>query len=93
MLGRNNFFLISGPEIKMLAGNGNWDKFQMYQAFQKEGLLDECSSFISENESILTKDIMKNQKPNKDVAKPVDDLIDSYFIAKWLEINLSTLLS
>lgn len=73
----NNIFVFSPKHAKKLAGNGNADKEYMIKAFVENKLNDS-----------LIKDtyLYKYCSENLDISniKPVDDLIDSYFILNCL---------
>lgn len=68
--------LVSGPEIKKLAGKGSFDKFDMFKSF----IVDSPDKLSAELSSNMDYYVMGGKK--KTIRKPVDDIIDSYFIAK-----------
>jgi hypothetical protein len=96
----NNFHVVSAPEVKMLAGKGNFLKYDMYKAFKNNVLGDvdltktELYRYVQrKKESDLTKERKKKDKDGKpiyDMIKPLDDLFDSYFICRWLDLKLNS---
>lgn len=82
-----NIKIFSPSEIKKLAGKGNADKLFMYDAFINNSLNDdnlkksEFWQWVKDNEAKVIK-LKKNDK--KEINKPLDDIIDSYFILKKL---------
>lgn len=77
----NVFPIVFSPKTlkKNFSGNGNADKIMMYKSFKKNVLGDD----------ILIKDplyvLLENTNFEKDLPKPLDDLIDSYAVMKTLE--------
>lgn len=65
---------IAPTTIKKFAGKGNMNKFQLFEAFQKNSVED----------PILAKsplyNIVKGLEIGKKIPKPLDDLIDAYFL-------------
>jgi hypothetical protein len=76
----NNITIVTAPEIKMLAGNGNFTKQKMLESFVNENLEHKLYNLCSNNMSSF-------MKGSKDVIKPLDDIIDSYFLVKWFLNN------
>lgn len=76
--GEANIFLTTAPQIKMMAGKGNYTKQEMLDAFrlEKTGKINTFHKgcFLYGHEL---------KKGSKDLVKPVDDLIDSYYAVKW----------
>lgn len=78
---RLNISIFSPSEVKKLAGKGNANKNDMYGYFLKskdeELLNSRFFKWVVENSSILL---------NKDgsIKKPIDDLVDAYYICKKL---------
>lgn len=72
----NNIFVFSPKHAKKLAGNGNADKIYMINAFVENKLKD----------SLIEKTDLFKYCSSLDMKnlKPVDDLIDSYFILNCL---------
>lgn len=66
---------IPPSNVKKLAGKGNYNKFQMLDSFKNNCLNDE---FL--NNSDFHNYVLKKEITTKTVPKPIDDLIDSYFI-------------
>ena len=103
----NNWHLVSGPGVKMFAGKGNYDKYQMtlaYLANKEDKVLTSSSlfAFINENfrETYTVKSRIKTRKIKKvktrvteevkEMLTPIDDLVDSYWVARWTE-NINSL--
>lgn len=77
--GINNFYIFQPTKVKKLAGKGNCNKNYMFNAFKNNFLEDS-----NLNNSLLWK-WCQDKEFVKDVPKPLDDLVDSYFILKLLE--------
>lgn len=64
--------------IKKYAGKGNMNKFQLFEAFQKN---------VNED-PILAKsplyNVVKNLEVGKKIPKPLDDLVDAYFLVAFI---------
>jgi hypothetical protein len=85
----SNMFLITAPEVKMELGNGNYDKYDMLEAFIDNRLRDDFSNDKFQNlmcakKRIFHKSVNKKDKKNQEVITPISDIIDSYFIASWI---------
>lgn len=74
--GKDSIMVIAPKSAKKFAGKGNADKNYMIQSFQNNVLKN---NIIVENE--LYK-YVNSEKFDKDHIKPIDDLIDSYFICE-----------
>lgn len=77
----DQFHVISPPEVKMLAGNGNYKKYQMLEKFVEEDCDDDFFNFVCKNKGLILKQTSKDPVP----VKPFDDIIDSYWICKALK--------
>jgi len=84
MINLENFYIVTAPTIKKFAGKGDYDKYDMFQAFLKEDIDDEFQKALKKNEDKFFKPRIKKGKPFNDMIAPVPDIIDSYFICKWL---------
>jgi Holliday junction resolvasome RuvABC endonuclease subunit len=72
--------IISPSELKkFFTGKGNAGKVQMLRAFEKETLDHDLSIYVKDNDLI---------KGEKDVVKPIDDLVDAFAIQKYLKENM-----
>lgn len=64
--------------IKKYAGKGNMNKFQLFEAFQRN---------VNED-PILAKsplyNVVKNLEVGKKIPKPLDDLVDAYFLVAFI---------
>ena len=69
-------WIFSPSAIKKFAGKGNAKKSDMLDYFLAEPPKHKFSQFVAENKEMLVN--------STDVKKPVDDIIDSYFICKYL---------
>lgn len=80
-LGRNtdNFFVFSPTAIKKFAGKGNFKKIDMFDAIIKE------SDFDSEFINILRNNREMCVTPKGIVKKPIEDMIDSVWVARFLK--------
>lgn len=84
----NNFFITPGPHIKILAGKGNFDKYQMLNSFKDNDSKDEVIEnddfrlFVRQNYEIVHKTLKNNKK---EVLTPISDIIDAYFLSLHLE--------
>jgi hypothetical protein len=72
--GISNLSIYQPSHVKKLAGKGNANKFYMIKAFQDNVLNDK-----NLKRSLFWKWI-KDKDFSKDIPKPVDDIIDAYFI-------------
>lgn len=92
LLTNANLHIFAPTEIKKLAGKGNANKLYMYEAFLKNQLNDphleqsEFYQWIKNNENRVIK-IKKNG--DKEIVKPFDDVIDSYWILQKLKSELN----
>lgn len=69
---------VAPTTIKKFAGKGNMNKFQLWEAFKANVNKDEAlerSEFWN---------FCKDQSWEKKIPKPVDDLVDAYFLAAFL---------
>jgi hypothetical protein len=77
--GASNIYIMQPSHVKKLAGKGNANKHFMVKAFQDDVL----------NDNDLRKTKLWNWTKDKDfsekIPKPVDDLIDSYFILNTID--------
>ena len=64
--------------IKKFAGKGNMNKLQLFEAFQKNSVEDQILA-----QSPLYK-VVKNLEIGKKIPKPLDDLIDAYFLVAYV---------
>lgn len=80
-----NFFIATAPTIKKFAGSGSYDKYDMFQAFLKENLDNNFQKALLKNEKKFYIPRIKRGKPFNEMIAPVSDIIDSYFICKWVE--------
>lgn len=82
----DNMSVIPGPIIKKFAGNGNFEKFDMMQAYQELNLKsDPFYDYIKSN-FINLYDVKvkgKGSKTEHIVKAPISDLIDAYWIQKY----------
>lgn len=74
--GADNLFVFSPTEAKKLAGKGNYSKEQMVSAFAENVLDDEILTVHPFHRYVVE---------NGFAGKPIDDLVDSYFLLKLLE--------
>lgn len=74
--GADNLFVFSPTEAKKLAGKGNYSKEQMVEAFARNVLND---VILAEHQ--LHRYVVENGFK----GKPIDDIIDSYFLLKCLD--------
>jgi len=82
-----NFFVVTAPTIKKFAGKGDFDKYQMFQAFLQEDFKgnNKFQNALKKDEEKFFKPRIKKGKLFNDMIAPVPDIIDSYYIAKWLK--------
>lgn len=85
-----NFFVVTAPSIKKFAGSGSYDKYDMFQAFLKENIDNNFQKALIKNEDKFYVKRIKKGKPFNDMIAPVPDIIDSYFIAKWLKLEVES---
>jgi len=86
-----NIFLVTGPQIKMLAGKGNFDKYDMLKAFintdDDSAKNTKFYKFVKDNVDKLITPKIKNGKEIFEVLTPIDDIIDSFWINKYFQVN------
>jgi hypothetical protein len=77
--GAKNIYIVQPSHVKKLAGKGNANKHFMAKAFQDDVLIDPN----------LRKTKLWNWSKEKDfsekIPKPIDDMIDSYFIVNTIK--------
>lgn len=73
--GADNLFVFSPTEAKKLAGKGNYGKEQMVEAFGKNVLGDDILAAHPFHQYVVEYGFK---------GKPIDDLVDSYFLLKLL---------
>lgn len=87
VIGYKNFHIFSPSEIKKYAGKGNANKIMMMNYWFNNSLNDKT---LTSNP--LYKWCMDNKEmiiDNKDnIRKPLDDLIDAYFISSFLKYTI-----
>lgn len=82
-----NIKIFSPKQVKKLSGNGNANKLDMYEAFIDNKLGDESLknsqfwNWVVNNQDL----VIKQTKKSKEINKPLDDIIDSYFILQKLK--------
>lgn len=74
-----NIYIVQPSHVKKLAGKGNANKHFMAKAFQDNVLND------PELEKTKLWNWVKDKDFSEKIPKPVDDMIDSYFIMKTLD--------
>lgn len=79
-----NFYLASSSEIKKVAGSGNYNKYDMYQAFLQETTNSSMLEFLRSTPTTLS---IKNSQV---VLSPVNDIIDSYYAVRYLLSKIET---
>ena len=95
LVSMDKFFIVPGPTIKMWVGSGAYEKSEMFESFindvKNDNLInDPFNQVLRSNPSIYwhtqkRKGRDKQMHDIKQVYSPVNDLIDAYFIALWLE--------
>lgn len=90
----DDIYVTPGPGIKMFAGKGNYQKYDMLTAYNDSNVKivnDEFVSFVRNNMNIICKDKVtgKGSIIEKIVIAPISDIIDSWWIAKYLQNELS----
>lgn len=85
-----NFYCIPAPRVKQYVGKGNYDKFQMTDAFVKNIKNDEILksssffSFLCDNlKDHFIKERIKKGNRFFEVLSPISDIIDSYWILSY----------
>jgi len=76
--GVESFHVFQPTTVKKLAGKGNGNKLYMFEAFKRDHLLDPML-----RDSTLWQ-WSQSKEFSKEIPKPLDDLIDSYFILRAL---------
>jgi len=74
---QDSIHFFTPKEVKKIAGNGNWNKEQMIETFFNEN--DLSINNIKESLKCLIK---INKRGKKVYLKPLDDIVDSYYINK-----------
>jgi hypothetical protein len=74
-----NFQIFSPKTIKKIAGHGNYDKYQMIDAF-----FHDIHVPTEIQEIINSIEFRKSQKPIKHWLKPFEDMVDAYFIVQTI---------
>jgi hypothetical protein len=80
MYGADKIYIMQPSHVKKLAGKGNANKHYMANAFQNNVLNDkslEDSKFWNWT---------KNKDYSEKIPKPIDDIIDSYFILNCIKV-------
>lgn len=74
MFGINNIYIYQPSAVKKLAGKGNANKHYMIKAFQE--------NVLNDTHLVNTKlwNWIKDKDYSETIPKPIDDLIDAYFI-------------
>lgn len=82
---RNKFYnegyllnVYSPSEIKKQTGKGNANKVSMFNSFVKENINEPFHNFCKLNQDTLL--------CNDSIVKPIDDLVDAYYICKLLQM-------
>lgn len=83
--GSNNIYFFAANSVKAKAGSGKFDKNQMIEKF----LDSELTGLNLKIQEKLKTDISYFKK-TKNWIKPIDDIADSYWIAKCTESTLCT---
>lgn len=74
-----NIYIMQPSHVKKLAGKGNANKHYMVKAFQDNILND------LQLEKTKLWSLIKDNDYSEKIPKPIDDMIDSYFIMKTLD--------
>jgi hypothetical protein len=89
IIDRQNIYTFPAPTVKAFIGHGGYDKYDIMMAFTKEEepkvKMNQFFKYIKENHNILFKEKTKKGKPFKEVITPIDDVIDAYYLAKYLD--------
>lgn len=75
----DKIFVIPAPTIKLFAGKGNFQKADMVRAYINDATIKHP---FKDNIKNAPNNLIKNPK---EVLKPIDDVIDSYFVAKYVK--------
>lgn len=78
----DKIFIFQPSHVKKNAGKGNANKNYMLKAFQ-ENLFNDL------NDNLFWKWCKGKSYPKNKIPKPIDDLVDSYFLIKSLELKLN----
>jgi hypothetical protein len=82
-----NFYPVPISSVKMMTGNGNALKIDMFNYFVKKDTFEySFKKYVMDNE----KNLIKHLKNKLEPLKPIDDIIDSYFIMRYLENFLNS---
>lgn len=90
-----NFHLITGPTLKMWVGKGNYDKYQMLEAYLRNDKEDRSLEndplwrTLGKNKEMYLNKKTKKGKPYLEVKTPISDIIDAYYCCLHLERELS----
>lgn len=87
-----NISVIPGPIIKKFAGGGSFEKFDMLQAYLELKLVDDpFYKFVKDNYSSLYKVKVsgKGSKTEQIVEKPIDDIIDAFWVQRYASSHSS----
>lgn len=89
-----NFYCIPAPRVKQYVGKGNYDKFQMTDAFVKnikDDIILKSSNFFSflcDNlKDHFIKERIKKGNQFFEILSPISDIVDSYWILSYF-INI-----
>jgi len=85
--GSENIFIFPPSQVKRLTGKGNANKHLMVKSFQNNVLEDSTLKETKLWNLINKKDFSKS------IPKPIDDIIDSYFIVQCLIKSLNSSLN
>ena len=77
-LNPEDLLTVAPTTIKKFAGKGNMNKLQLFEAYQKNVNEDQILA-----KSPLWK-IVKDLEIGKKIPKPLDDLVDAYFLAAYV---------
>jgi hypothetical protein len=73
-----HLYVIPAPSIKEIAGGGGYQKADMLNAFIKDAPEHPFVTNVSSGKSVYV-------KTKKDIIKPIDDVVDSFYVLKALE--------
>lgn len=91
MLCLDHFHIVAGPTLKMWVGKGDYDKYQMFEAYinnvKQDKMLDDdpLRKVLARNPGLYWVERKKKGKSYKEIKTPISDIIDAYFIALRLE--------
>ena len=80
--GVDSFYVFQPTTVKKLAGKGNGNKLYMLESFKRDHLIDPMLKDSTLWQWIQSKEFQK------EIPKPLDDLIDSYFILRSIPIPI-----